>query len=231
MRIYLIRHGTTSWNAAHRIQGSTDIDLDDLGKRLASETGRRFREEGVFFDHVYSSPLKRAYETALLISPDTVPVTSELLRELDFGDFEGRISEEMSNDPSCFFRYFRTDPVRYDAGAKEENLNKGFHCYESLSDLIERTSVFVREILDPLVISGKAEKVLISGHGAMNKALMMVLSKTKDLSLFWGKGLQPNCGFNIIDCSFHDDKAAYCPEEDSRVLYDPSILGGFKNLF
>ena len=44
----------------------------------------------------------------------------------------------------------------------EENLNKGFHCYESLSDLIERTSVFVREILDPLVISGKAENVVFT---------------------------------------------------------------------
>ena len=66
MEIYLIRHGTTKWNAEFRLQGKTNTPLDELGLEMARQTGIRFRELGITFDRVYSSPLRRAYNTARL---------------------------------------------------------------------------------------------------------------------------------------------------------------------
>ena len=68
MIIYILRHGTTEWNRDHKIQGSTDILLDDVGREMARQTGLSLRDKGIKFDVVYSSPLKRAYQTALMVS-------------------------------------------------------------------------------------------------------------------------------------------------------------------
>ncbi len=62
----LVRHGQTDWNLAQRIQGSTDIPLNETGRRQAVETGRRLVDAGV--DVIVSSPLIRALETARIIS-------------------------------------------------------------------------------------------------------------------------------------------------------------------
>lgn len=62
MKIYLIRHGETSWNTLGRLQGRTDIELNENGIRLAKITGEKLKD--VHFDLAIASPLKRAYETA-----------------------------------------------------------------------------------------------------------------------------------------------------------------------
>ena len=66
--LYIIRHGRTVWNAAGKIQGSADIELTEDGRMGAVLTGKAWEAVRLHFDAVYSSPLKRAYETALLVS-------------------------------------------------------------------------------------------------------------------------------------------------------------------
>ena len=65
MKIYIIRHGQTEWNKSGRLQGQTDIALNENGKELAVKVGYALKE--ISFDRVISSPLARAVETAQLV--------------------------------------------------------------------------------------------------------------------------------------------------------------------
>ena len=62
MTVYFLRHGQTAWNAEKRMQGQTNVPLNDVGRRQAREAGRRLPAIGVCL----TSPLQRARETALL---------------------------------------------------------------------------------------------------------------------------------------------------------------------
>lgn len=65
MRFYIIRHGVTEWNALKKVQGAVDIPLAPEGIRLAKITGEALKD--VPFDICFTSPLKRAEETARLV--------------------------------------------------------------------------------------------------------------------------------------------------------------------
>ncbi|HBV09521.1 MAG TPA: histidine phosphatase family protein [Micrococcaceae bacterium] len=93
----LVRHGQTDWNLAGRMQGRTDIDLNDTGRAQARELGRELN--GQNWDLVVASPLSRAQETALLIAAEldvehAAPVADVI--ERGFGPLEGRIMAEVS---------------------------------------------------------------------------------------------------------------------------------------
>ena len=62
MVIYVIRHGETDWNTKHWLQGTTDIPLNRNGIEVAEITSEALK--GIPFDVIFSSPLKRAYQTA-----------------------------------------------------------------------------------------------------------------------------------------------------------------------
>ncbi len=85
--LLLIRHGTTAWNAARRIQGRHDLGLSAAGRTQVA--GWRLPEAFAGFDWV-TSPLKRARETASLLgAPDSLAVEPRLM-EMDWGAWEGR---------------------------------------------------------------------------------------------------------------------------------------------
>ena len=96
-RLYLIRHGESTWNREHRIQGQLDPPLSELGRRQAELLGRRLA--GRSFAGFYASDLKRAFETAQeigsLIGLEPQPVQS--LREIFLGDWEGMRTDEIAN--------------------------------------------------------------------------------------------------------------------------------------
>jgi uncharacterized phosphatase len=64
--IYLVRHGETEWNRQRRIQGSTDIPLNDIGREQAARTGRLLSRRD--WAGIASSPLSRAFETGSIIA-------------------------------------------------------------------------------------------------------------------------------------------------------------------
>ena len=69
MLLYLVRHGETDWNRSRRIQGRTDIELNDTGREQALATSRLLARRE--WNAVISSPLSRALETASIIADRT----------------------------------------------------------------------------------------------------------------------------------------------------------------
>lgn len=100
-RIALVRHGETAWNAEKRLQGQTDIELNDAGRaqaRAAAGELERLGHDGGAWDVLVSSPLGRAAETAAIIGGQLgleaiAPVQD--LQERHYGQGEGRVVEGM----------------------------------------------------------------------------------------------------------------------------------------
>jgi len=84
--IVLVRHGQTAWSAMGRHTGSTDIALNDAGRRNGERLRARFAV--MPYDGVYSSPLVRARETAVLAGLYGAIIVDDL-REWDYGEYEG----------------------------------------------------------------------------------------------------------------------------------------------
>jgi 2,3-bisphosphoglycerate-dependent phosphoglycerate mutase len=110
-RVFVVRHGQTAWNAQSRIQGNTDIGLDDTGRRQAQALGMALAGEGL--DAIYASDLARAYETAQPAAARTgrIITTDPGLRERGFGIFEGLTHAEVAQRwPEAAQRWRRRDP-------------------------------------------------------------------------------------------------------------------------
>ena len=89
MKLYIIRHGETSWNKEKKLQGQRDIMLNENGLRLAELTGEGMKD--IEFDLVISSPLIRAKQTAeLVMAGRQLPmITDKRIIEMSFGKWEG----------------------------------------------------------------------------------------------------------------------------------------------
>ncbi|KQO65258.1 histidine phosphatase family protein [Curtobacterium sp. Leaf261] len=94
--LYLVRHGETDWNRQRRIQGSTDVPLNDTGRRQASDTAELLARRS--FDAVVASPLSRALETGAIIAARLglpAPTTDDGLVERAYGDAEGLTDQDI----------------------------------------------------------------------------------------------------------------------------------------
>lgn len=90
LEVYLARHGETEWSASGRHTGNTDVPLTAQGEQKAAALQPRLAK--VQFDAVFSSPMQRARRTAALAGfPD--PTITDLLREVDYGQYEGVTSK------------------------------------------------------------------------------------------------------------------------------------------
>ncbi|MCR5337817.1 MAG: histidine phosphatase family protein [Lachnospiraceae bacterium] len=175
--LYIMRHGKTDWNGRHKLQGQTDIPLNEEGRQMAREAAEAC--SNVHFDLCYCSPLIRAKETAqIVLEGRNIEIRyDDRLREMNFGEYEG--IENCFDLPDCNVRNFFFHPESYVA-------DKGA---ESLDDLFARTGVFLEERVLPKVKEGK--DILIMGHGAMNSS---IVCRIKDMprEKYWSEGIE-NC--------------------------------------
>ena len=75
MLFYLVRHGQTDWNRAGKIQGTTDIPLNETGRQQAEQLATVLKERSGYpaktrIDAVYASPLARAFQTAEILAKE-----------------------------------------------------------------------------------------------------------------------------------------------------------------
>ncbi len=163
-RIILVRHGKTDWNQELRIQGgSSDTPLNEEGRYQAEKLALRLSRCNI--QAIYSSPLKRAFETAQMIAKhhNIEVVVEKSLREIEAGDMEGLTSAELG---VRFSELLTRDGVSY-------RVPKG----ESLVDLQQRSWNFIQSINRVHVGS---ELVVVSHYFAvltiLCSALMVPLS-------------------------------------------------------
>ena len=211
MKLYFIRHGETVWNTQAKLQGKSDIPLNEKGVALARVTGEALAD--VPFAAIYSSPLKRALQTAQLVAGDReVPiVTDRRLEEIGFGIWEGlSCHKDHYEIPSDSFQDFFLDPFGYQPPAQGETVRH----------VCGRTADFLEELIRKM---GKEESnVLISCHGCTLRALMNYFYQDYTAG-FWRGHVPPNCSVSIVEVK---EKGFSILAED-KIFYDKDRMGDY----
>lgn len=182
-RLYILRHGETEWNKQNRTQGcSNDLSLSDYGRNQVKEVANRFKN--ILVDTLYSSDLKRAYETADEISKIVnQPVNKTLsLREMNFGCWEGLTSQEIGIKYKDIYEIWHSNP-----------LNANIPDAESLIELQKRVLRFINDI----ILKHKDKNIVIVSHGITIKIMIFSILGI-DLS-FNNRIRIDNTGISIID--------------------------------
>jgi len=154
MKIFTVRHGQTHWNTEGRIQGHTDIELDEVGIAQAARLGTRLADEKV--DIIYTSDLSRAAKTAEIINShhNVELVTTLALRETSFGIYEGQLYEEI-----------------YDEMRHHHNTGYPVPGGESVQDYFSRIHAFLDEM-----VTKHYQNIIIVGHfGTVRAAICYFL--------------------------------------------------------
>ena len=166
--IYLVRHGQTKWNKSSIFRGQSDIPLNETGYRQAQLTAYYMKEKN--FNHVYSSPLSRSFETAKKIA-DAKGLEVEIVenfKDISFGDWEGKELEIVkSEDPKNYFTY-RNDPEK-----------ASFPGGESLTQCFERS---YRSFYN-LILNNKDDMVIVTHRVIIKMILIGILNLS--LKAFW----------------------------------------------
>lgn len=170
MQVTLIRHGKTAGNLAGRYVGRNDVPLCPEGVEEA-ERAKKDAARSV----VYVSPLLRARQTANILFPNARQTVVEDLKEMDFGDFEGRTADEMADDP--VYRKWVED---FCVGACPNG--------ESQAGFRKRVTAALSETL-----KSAKDDVVIVAHGGVIMAIMAELAEPKKDFYDW---YTPNlCGY------------------------------------
>ena len=172
--IYLIRHGQTTLNSAHALQGRSDQPLNETGLAQAAAVGEWFRRQGIRFDRVYSSPLQRAVQTAALVAGADTPVRVDpRLIEMDYGPYEGMDLTNPAPEVRTFFRDFVHNPA-------PEGM-------EPLAAVVKRLGGF----LEALRAEVGEDTVLISTHAIALKGALEYLTPASGGG-YWARNIG-NC--------------------------------------
>lgn len=151
MRVWLLRHGETDYNAQQKYLGRTDLSLSERGRRAL--TRAEFSPEVV-----YVSPLRRTAETAELLFPGARQMAVPGLQEMDFGLFEGKSWREMEHLPA--YRAW------VDGGCLDAPPGG-----ESRAQFCDRICAAVQALLDGVTAAG-AERLVIVAHGGTQMAAL-----------------------------------------------------------
>lgn len=203
MKIYLIRHGVTDANKCKSLQGRTDISLNEQGRELARVTAEGLKN--IYFDIIFTSPLKRARETAEIIRGDRdIPVIDcEDIQEISFGEYEGLcFGKENYTIPDKDFMFFFNKPECY----------KPAPGGETFEEVLERTGRFLKELIEKEAYKDKT--ILLSTHGCALKALLANVRKLP-VAEFWGEGVHKNCAVSLVEVK----GGCATVVEDGKVYY------------
>lgn len=151
MRLLLVRHGQSKWNAARRLQGQADISLSDLGESQADKLRPVIDTIGPC--RVISSDLERVRETARRIGAES-PKFCEGLREINVGDWTGRVIDEIRAENEEAYLGWRAGTSAPPSG-------------EVWTDFVERVSAVIEEER-----KNPCKNLLVVCHGGVIRAIL-----------------------------------------------------------
>lgn len=175
-RLYIWRHGRTLWNAEKRVQGQTDVELDDRGHEQAKLAAEQLARRSP--DAIISSDLRRAAQTAQYLADLTGLAVryDSRLRERHFGVWQGLTDTELAE------RY-PDEYARWRAGGTGDEVG-----LESMAELAERATAAFLDAARML----PGGTTVITAHGGTAKYGMAAL-------LGWPEGLSRTLG-GLANC-------------------------------
>ena len=175
--LYLVRHGESLGNVNKRYCGITDIELSLNGKEQAKIAASNLEDLKVL--NIYTSPLKRACETAKIISEEINVNLSivDCLKEVNFGIFENMTWEEMLND-------YKEETDKW----IEQGIKYTFPKGESYDDVINRIAKFMDNVED--------DSVIVSHFGVIQSILLYY--KIADSNNLWNYHIS-NCDILVLN--------------------------------
>ncbi|WP_180955383.1 histidine phosphatase family protein [Peribacillus deserti] len=202
LTIYLVRHGKTEWNVQTRWQGWGNGELTAEGMQGATLLSKRLKDEPI--DKVYASSSKRAYHTAeIIIGRRSIEIVKEdVLREMHFGDWEGRTKDEVIAQYANEVKAFWETPHLY-------TRDQG----ELFPDVYERAAEAWKMILE----NHSSGTVLIVSHSIF---LRVLLSYLKDLPLEHLFKQEPLLNTSLTQIQVEDGKVSIIFEGDTSHLVE-----------
>jgi broad specificity phosphatase PhoE len=197
LKIYITRHGQTDWNVEGRMQGAKNSDLTERGKQDALNLGNSLKDTKI--DYIYTSPLTRAYDTALLIKGDRdIPVEiHENLKEMNFGIWEGMHSDDVTREYKDEHYRFWNEPHLYKPIGGE-----------TFEELIKRVKITLNDITN----QNKGENILLVTHTIVIKAIYTIV-KDYELKDFWNPPYINNTCLTILE--YNEDNYKFILEADT----------------
>jgi broad specificity phosphatase PhoE len=186
-RLYIVRHGQTDWNVQGRIQGGTDVPLNDHGRWQAGQIGLALA--GVPLDVIASSDLDRAFDTADAIwgyhasSGKSKRIVTAKLAEMKFGMWEGQVARRSSGGEFDHVAAM----IHRDASLAWP------HGGESTRDVQQRIDHALRQILQA------GNHVCCVAHGRFNRILLEYLVGTE-------QPRQENASISVVDYDPHAEE-------------------------
>ncbi|MBG9735487.1 histidine phosphatase family protein [Paenibacillus alvei] len=155
--LYIVRHGETEWNVERRMQGHMDSPLTTLGVSQAQWLGEAMKDTPI--DCIYASSSGRTDMTARLIrgERDIPMISSDALKEIHLGDWEGQLAAELERTYPEQFEAFWYEPAAY----KSEN-------GETFEELRNRVLPYVQSI----IADNPGKSILVVTHTVVVKTLM-----------------------------------------------------------
>ncbi len=195
MKLYLIRHGESTYNAEGRIQGQSDVPLSELGRRQSRAVAEAMAD--VPADAVYSSPLQRALAVAKDIAAEHgLPVrTDPKLKEICVGVFQDRLRSELEAE-------YPDDLARWLSGDEDFAIPGG----ESRRQLADRGCEAIRLI----AANGHRTAVVVAHGGVLVATLRRLIDLPRPLSPFSLR----NCSITKLTA---DGQGRFCLESLDEV--------------
>ncbi len=192
-RVILVRHGQSTYNIEHRIQGRLDASvLTETGQNTARQVGEAL--QSLKFDAIYSSPLQRAKQTAEIIhsylkSPPPVQ-TKENLREIDLPLWAGMLRDEVIDKYPEDYSLWKNRPHEF---YMELSTPEGQVKYFPVLSLFEQARLLWSEILT----HHTHKTILVVAHNGINRCLISTALGIKPS--YYHSIQQSNCGINILN--------------------------------